>query len=96
MNDGVDSTSHLADGKESRSSIGIQDKHELDIEEDTESSSKEEEKPKLPSVPFFQLFKFADKYDMAMISVAIISSCIHGAMMALFATVFGDIFDSYD
>jgi len=49
-----------------------------------------------PSVPFSQLFRFAEGKDKLAIFVAIVCACLHGGMTPLFPVVFGGMINSFD
>jgi len=48
------------------------------------------------SVPFSQLFRFAEGKDRFAIFLAIVCASIHGCTIPLFPVVFGIIVDSFD
>eukprot|EP01134_Creolimax_fragrantissima_P003938 CFRG3938T1 len=68
----------------------------VEIKAQDSQDEEEKEEEKIPTVNYFKLFRFADKWDVIMLVIALLSSAGHGSMMALFATIFGDVFDSYD
>lgn len=73
----------------------VQEGGEKKEEDDQKDDKKKKKKEKLPRVPFWQLWRFATKEELAMIVVGIIAAIAHGVTMPLFALFFGDMIDSF-
>lgn len=56
---------------------------------------KKKEIPELPPVPFHQLYKFATKTELMLISIGIISGIVHGALLPCFTIIFGGLFEDF-
>nr|DAD21150.1 TPA_asm: hypothetical protein HUJ06_022613 [Nelumbo nucifera] len=54
-------------------------------------SLQEAEKKKEQSLPFYQLFSFADKYDWVLMIAGSIRAVVHGSAMPVFFLLFGDM-----
>ncbi|WCJ20782.1 ABC transporter B family member 19 [Euphorbia peplus] len=55
----------------------------------------EAEKKKEQSLPFFQLFSFADKYDCLLMIIGTIGAIIHGSSMPCFFLLFGEMINGF-
>lgn len=55
----------------------------------------EAEKKKEQSVPFFQLFSFADKFDYMLMATGTIGAIIHGSSMPVFFLLFGQMVNGF-
>ncbi|PIA62615.1 hypothetical protein AQUCO_00200550v1 [Aquilegia coerulea] len=55
----------------------------------------EAEKKKDQSLPFYQLFTFADKYDWFIMSIGSIGAIIHGSAMPVFFLLFGKMVNGF-
>ncbi|KAL5722705.1 ABC-type xenobiotic transporter [Ranunculus cassubicifolius] len=55
----------------------------------------EAEKKKDQSLPFYQLFSFADKYDWFIMSVGSLGAIIHGSAMPVFFLLFGQMVNGF-
>lgn len=53
------------------------------------------EKKKEQSLPFYQLFSFADKYDYLLMTAGTIGAVIHGSAMPVFFLLFGDLVNGF-
>ncbi|KAJ4707471.1 ABC transporter B family protein [Melia azedarach] len=63
--------------------------------EATKTLPPEAEKKKEQSLPFFQLFSFADKYDWFLMSFGSIGAVIHGSAMPVFFLLFGEMVNGF-
>ncbi|XP_010256924.1 PREDICTED: ABC transporter B family member 19 [Nelumbo nucifera] len=64
--------------------------------ETTEGKSlPEAEKKKEQSLPFYQLFSFADKYDWVLMIAGSIGAVVHGSAMPVFFLLFGDMVNGF-
>lgn len=59
------------------------------------SSLPEAEKKKEQSLPFYQLFSFADKYDYMLMISGSIGAVIHGSSMPFFFLLFGEMVNGF-
>lgn len=59
------------------------------------SSLPEAEKKKEQSLPFYQLFSFADKYDWLLMISGSIGAIIHGSSMPFFFLLFGEMVNGF-
>jgi ATP-binding cassette subfamily B (MDR/TAP) protein 1 len=55
----------------------------------------EAEKKKEQSLPFYQLFSFADKYDWLLMASGSIGAIIHGSSMPVFFLLFGEMVNGF-
>ncbi|KAK4409876.1 ABC transporter B family member 19 [Sesamum angolense] len=55
----------------------------------------ESEKKKEQSLPFYQLFSFADKYDYLLMISGSIGAVIHGSSMPVFFLLFGEMVNGF-
>lgn len=55
----------------------------------------EAEKKKEQSLPFYQLFSFADKYDCLLMVSGSIGAIIHGSSMPVFFLLFGEMVNGF-
>ena len=55
----------------------------------------EAEKKKEQSLPFYQLFSFADKYDWVLMISGSIGAIIHGSSMPVFFLLFGEMVNGF-
>ncbi|XP_009347047.1 ABC transporter B family member 19 [Pyrus x bretschneideri] len=55
----------------------------------------EAEKKKEQSLPFFQLFSFADKYDWMLMIFGSLGAVVHGSSMPLFFLMFGEMVNGF-
>lgn len=55
----------------------------------------EAEKKKEQTLPFYQLFTFADKYDYLLMSVGSLGAIIHGSSMPVFFLLFGEMVNGF-
>ncbi|KAK1563650.1 hypothetical protein Q3G72_030632 [Acer saccharum] len=55
----------------------------------------EAEKKKEQSLPFFQLFSFADKYDYCLMTVGSLGAIVHGSSMPVFFLLFGEMVNGF-
>ncbi|KAL2898555.1 ABC transporter B family member 19 [Bienertia sinuspersici] len=56
----------------------------------------EAEKKKEQTLPFYQLFSFADKYDYLLMSVGSLGAVIHGSSMPVFFLLFGEMVNGFE
>ncbi|XP_043724603.1 ABC transporter B family member 19 [Telopea speciosissima] len=64
--------------------------------ESTEAKSMPEaEKKKEQSLPFYQLFSFADKYDWCLMIAGSFGAVVHGSAMPVFFLLFGDLVNGF-
>lgn len=61
----------------------------------TKSPLPDAEKKKEQSLPFFQLFSFADKYDWVLMISGSIGAMIHGSSMPVFFLLFGEMVNGF-
>lgn len=61
----------------------------------TKGSLPEAEKKKEQSLPFYQLFSFADKYDWLLMISGSIGAIIHGSSMPVFFLLFGEMVNGF-
>lgn len=47
-------------------------------------------------VPYFDLFRFADKVDYALLTAALVAAAGNGAAMPLFSLIFGEMVDAFN
>ncbi|MCH93109.1 ABC transporter B family member 19-like, partial [Trifolium medium] len=62
---------------------------------DVKASLPEAEKKKEQSLPFYQLFSFADKYDWFLMISGSIGAIIHGSSMPVFFLLFGQMVNGF-
>lgn len=62
---------------------------------ETKPSLPEAEKKKEQSLPFYQLFSFADKYDYTLMISGSIGAIIHGSSMPVFFLLFGQMVNGF-
>lgn len=62
---------------------------------DVKASLPEAEKKKEQSLPFYQLFSFADKYDWILMISGSIGAIIHGSSMPVFFLLFGQMVNGF-
>ena len=55
----------------------------------------EAEKKKEQSLPFYQLFTFADKYDYLLMISGSLGAIIHGSSMPVFFLLFGEMVNGF-
>lgn len=55
----------------------------------------ESEKKKEQSLPFYQLFSFADRYDVVLMVTGSIGAIIHGSSMPVFFLLFGEMVNGF-
>lgn len=55
----------------------------------------EAEKKKEQTLPFYQLFSFADKYDWLLMITGSIGAVIHGSSMPIFFLLFGEMVNGF-
>jgi len=55
----------------------------------------EAEKKKEQSLPFYQLFSFADKYDWMLMIAGSLGAIIHGSSMPFFFLLFGEMVNGF-
>ncbi|KAL3624170.1 ABC transporter B member 19 [Castilleja foliolosa] len=55
----------------------------------------ESEKKKEQSLPFYQLFTFADKYDLVLMITGSLGAVIHGSSMPVFFLLFGEMVNGF-
>ncbi|KAL8475659.1 hypothetical protein ACS0TY_028356 [Phlomoides rotata] len=55
----------------------------------------ESEKKKEQSLPFYQLFSFADKYDVVLMVAGSVGAIIHGSSMPVFFLLFGEMVNGF-
>lgn len=55
----------------------------------------EAEKKKEQSLPFYQLFSFADRYDVVLMVTGSIGAIIHGSSMPVFFLLFGEMVNGF-
>lgn len=55
----------------------------------------EAEKKKEQSLPFYQLFSFADKYDWLLMASGSVGAIIHGSSMPVFFLLFGEMVNGF-
>lgn len=55
----------------------------------------ESEKKKEQSLPFYQLFSFADKYDIILMISGSLGAIIHGSSMPVFFLLFGEMVNGF-
>lgn len=55
----------------------------------------EAEKKKEQSLPFYQLFSFADKYDYLLMISGSIGAILHGSSMPVFFLLFGEMVNGF-
>ncbi|KAL9157709.1 hypothetical protein ABFS82_08G021900 [Erythranthe guttata] len=53
------------------------------------------EKKKEQSLPFYQLFSFADKYDLILMTTGSLGAIIHGSSMPVFFLLFGEMVNGF-
>ncbi|XP_077212704.1 ATP binding cassette subfamily B19 [Tasmannia lanceolata] len=58
-------------------------------------SKQDAEKKKEQSLPFYQLFSFADKYDYFLMILGSFGAVIHGSAMPVFFLLFGDLVNGF-
>lgn len=66
--------------------------------ETTEASKSlppEAEKKKEQSLPFYQLFSFADKYDWFLMILGSLGAIVHGSSMPIFFLLFGEMVNGF-
>lgn len=59
------------------------------------ASLPEAEKKKEQSLPFYQLFSFADKYDWMLMISGSIGAIVHGSSMPVFFLLFGEMVNGF-
>lgn len=59
------------------------------------STLPEAEKKKEQSLPFYQLFSFADKYDWLLMIFGSLGAIIHGSSMPVFFLLFGEMVNGF-
>lgn len=62
---------------------------------EVKASLPEAEKKKEQSLPFYQLFSFADKYDWILMISGSIGAIIHGSSMPVFFLLFGQMVNGF-
>lgn len=55
----------------------------------------ESEKKKEQSLPFYQLFSFADKYDVILMVAGSLGAVVHGSSMPVFFLLFGEMVNGF-
>ncbi|XP_072431434.1 ATP-dependent translocase ABCB1 isoform X1 [Chiloscyllium punctatum] len=60
-----------------------------------EKQSKKKEKELRKAVGFFELFRFADRLDILLLTVGLICAILHGVALPLMIIVFGEMTDSF-
>ena len=55
----------------------------------------ESEKKKEQSLPFYQLFSFADKYDVVLMIAGSLGAVVHGSSMPVFFLLFGEMVNGF-
>ena len=55
----------------------------------------EAEKKKEQSLPFYQLFSFADKYDWLLMITGSLGAVVHGSSMPVFFLLFGEMVNGF-
>lgn len=55
----------------------------------------EAEKKKEQSLPFYQLFSFADKYDYLLMICGSLGAIVHGSSMPVFFLLFGNMVNGF-
>lgn len=55
----------------------------------------EAEKKKEQTLPFYQLFSFADKYDWLLMITGSVGAVIHGSSMPIFFLLFGEMVNGF-
>lgn len=55
----------------------------------------ESEKKKEQSLPFYQLFSFADKYDVVLMVAGSLGAVVHGSSMPVFFLLFGEMVNGF-
>lgn len=70
----------------------VESRRELEAEE--EKKKKKEKKEKQPSVPIYQIFRFATPLEKLMICIAAIFSCGIGAMQPVSIIIFGEFMET--
>ena len=63
--------------------------------EDGDDQKKKKTEPPPPSVKAWELFKFADKWDVLLMTVGTLGAICLGASMPLIALLFGQLMDSF-
>ena len=58
-------------------------------------ASGNEEKKKEQSLPFYQLFSFADRYDYLLMISGSLGAVIHGSSMPVFFLLFGEMVNGF-
>lgn len=53
------------------------------------------EKKKEQSLPFYQLFSFADKYDVILMVTGSLGAVVHGSSMPVFFLLFGEMVNGF-
>lgn len=53
------------------------------------------DKKKEQSLPFYELFSFADKYDWALMTLGSVGAVIHGSSMPIFFLLFGEMVNGF-
>lgn len=53
------------------------------------------DKKKEQSLPFYELFSFADKYDWALMALGSVGAVIHGSSMPIFFLLFGEMVNGF-
>lgn len=61
----------------------------------TEAKAMPEAEKKKHSLPFFQLFSFADKYDYFLMFSGSVGAVIHGSSMPVFFLLFGQMVNGF-
>ncbi|XP_038724797.1 ABC transporter B family member 19 [Tripterygium wilfordii] len=62
---------------------------------EAKASIPEAEKQKEQSLPFFQLFSYADKYDWLLMTCGTVGAIIHGSSMPVFFLLFGQMVNGF-
>ncbi|ESO02187.1 hypothetical protein HELRODRAFT_188615 [Helobdella robusta] len=62
---------------------------------DSSADKESKKKEKMKTVSILQLFRFADKYDIMLITVGLICACAHGSALPVMILVFGTMTDSF-
>lgn len=62
---------------------------------DQSKATGNEEKKKEQSLPFYQLFSFADRYDYLLMTSGSLGAVIHGSSMPVFFLLFGEMVNGF-
>lgn len=59
------------------------------------NAKKKKEAKKPPSVPYYKLFSFADRYDLVLIFLGATGACVHGVAIPIFFIFFGKLINAF-